>query len=55
MVSLLIHYIIISPLYIKFSILINSAFYQGHDSGGECNVPYVNRFGMPRPGADQPW
>lgn len=31
------------------------ALFQGHDSGGECNVPYVNRFGMPRPGPDQPW
>ena len=33
----------------------SSAFYQGHDSGGECNVPYINRFAMPRPGPDQPW
>lgn len=32
-----------------------SAFYQGHDSGGECNVPYINRFAMPRPGSNQPW
>lgn len=34
---------------------ISSAYYQGHDSGGECNVPYINRFAMPRPGTDQPW
>ena len=33
----------------------SSAFYQGHDSGGECNIPYINRFAMPRPGPDQPW
>ena len=38
-----------------FLSLSSSAFYQGHDSGGECNIPYINRFAMPRPGPDQPW
>ncbi len=32
-----------------------SAYYQGHDSGGECNVPYVKRFRMPRESDDHPW
>lgn len=33
----------------------SNAFYQGHDSGGECNVPYINRFAMPRVSPLQPW
>ena len=41
--------------FIDFPYVYCSAFFQGHDSGGECNVPYVNRFAMPRPGLDQPW
>ncbi|XP_064405797.1 uncharacterized protein LOC135350876 [Halichondria panicea] len=33
----------------------SDAYWQENDSGGECNVPYVNRFAMPTPGPQQPW
>ncbi|XP_064383549.1 uncharacterized protein LOC135332138 [Halichondria panicea] len=33
----------------------SDAYWQENGSGGECNVPYVNRFAMPTPGPQQPW
>lgn len=33
----------------------SGSYYQGHDSGGECSVPYTKRFRMPRESDDKPW
>jgi hypothetical protein len=33
----------------------SGTYYQGHDSGGECGVPYSHRFAMPNGHNDQYW
>ena len=38
-----------------YSYICCSSLFSGQDSGGECGIPYVYRFAMPRPSLNEPW